>query len=193
MKASDLIKDLRLKLEGVKAAGSTGVNVKALEDYLAAAEPAALATENQADPAAVADADRRFEVWKTQASMQHAGAVELFKSALESGQTALRFLLAINGGAAIALLAFLGNVATKDPSKVVRVSVQDVNVAMAVFVIGVGLSAASAAFRYLTQFAAAAQWRMWMGLAFNIVAVVVGLASLAAFFVGGALAYRAFG
>jgi len=123
MKATDLIKDLRRQLEGVKAAGHAGVTVQALEGYLAAAEPVAVATERElADPAAVAEADRRFEAWKAQASMQHAGFMELFKSALEAGQTALRFLLAINGGGAVALLAFLGNVVSRDPSKTLKVS-----------------------------------------------------------------------
>lgn len=193
MKATDLINDLRLQLDGVKADGHAGVAVKALEDYLAAAEPVAVAAEDeQATAQAVAKAKHDFEVWKHQMPVMHAAALELFKSALEAGQTALRFLVVINGGAAVALLAFLGNVASKDPSKVLTVSVQDVNQAMAIFVVGVGLAAASAAFRYLTQFAASSEWKK-SAVTCNWMAIIVGVASLAAFFFGGALAYRAFG
>jgi hypothetical protein len=194
VKATDLIKDLRVQLEGVKASGQTGVTVQALQEYLAAAEPVATAAEDaRAGEQALAKAKHEFEVWKTQAPMQHAAAVEVFKSALEAGQTALRFLLAINGGGAVALLAFLGNVLSKEPPKGFSISVRSVNLAMATFVAGVGLAAATAIIRYFTQYAAAARWRKWVGVIFTVTAMFLGFASLAAFILGGTLAYRAFG
>ncbi len=48
--------------------------------------------------------------------------LELLRSAVKAGESGLKMLLVINGGAAVALLAFLGNVLTKDAPKGVQPS-----------------------------------------------------------------------
>src|SRR6266511_1626140 len=53
---------------------------------------------------------------KVKANIDHESKhrLELLKSVVAAGESSLKMLLLINGGAAVALLAFLGNVLTKD-------------------------------------------------------------------------------
>ncbi len=193
MKAIDLITDLQSELNKVKAQGQAAVSLAGLEAYLAAQEPLATSDEmaSAQQEQALAKARHDLEVWKVRAPLEHAGRMEMFRSALEAGQTALQSLILINGGAAVALLAFLGNILTKDGPRSFKLSVSTLNVAMLTFVIGVGLAGAAGAFRYLTQFAGASGW-IKTGRTLNWLAIASGIASLVAFFVGGLRAYWAF-
>lgn len=191
MNAIDLINDLRTELNKVKAQGQAAVSVAALEAYLSALEP--VATSNATAPdeeRARAKAVHEFEVYKVQAPLQHAAAMEMVKSAIAAGGDALRLLVLINGGAAVALLAFLGNVLTKEAPDRFNFSVQGMRVALATFVFGVGFAGVSAAARYLTQFSASNRW-VKTANSFNAVAIIFGVMSLASFFRGGLWAYWA--
>jgi hypothetical protein len=168
-------------------AGETAISFDLLLKWLAALPPARIR-------------DRNFEEWKALLPVRHAGVIEVFKSALEAGQTALKTLITINGGAAAALLAFLSSLVSKQPNPTLQASLSK---ALAVFVGGVALAGVSTAARYLTQFAAARNAESnyltnkpskgWMRAAntFIGVSIVSGLGSLAAFCIGGWLAYLA--
>src|SRR5690242_13053614 len=110
MKAIDIIAGLRRELAALKAQGQTAVAVAGLEAYLTAIEPEArkdgdaTGTEKALEKAGQ---DLEFEVWKVRAPMQHASSLEMFKSVIEAGLTALKNVMLINGGASVALLAFL--------------------------------------------------------------------------------------
>jgi hypothetical protein len=58
----------------------------------------------------------------------------MFKSVMEAGQTTIRILITINGGAAAALLAFLSNLIGKNPGTPLQGRISE---AMAVYVGGV--------------------------------------------------------
>src|SRR5690349_6461424 len=66
---------------------------------------------------------------------------EMFKSVLESGHNALKAVMLINGGAAVAFLAFLGNLLTKSQA----VKMGDFPKALLCFVFGALLSAMASA------------------------------------------------
>ncbi|WP_321912889.1 hypothetical protein [Burkholderia cepacia] len=91
-----------------------------------------------------------LEVWKTQTSTDLAFGVELLKGTIEAGQTAVRSAIAINRGAAVAMLAFVGNAMTKWQTGGPLLS--KVGAAMLVFVLSAGFGGTAAGFRYLTQF-----------------------------------------
>lgn len=193
MRATDLITDLRAQLGRVRAQGVSAVQVGALEAYLAAVEPFAAANgDAAATDQALARGRHEFEVWKVRAPMEHAASMEMFRSVIEAGQTALRSLILINGGAAVALLAFLGNVLSKEAPKGVQYSVAGLKLAMLTFVLGVGSAGAATAFRYLTQWAGALRW-LRTSHVLNWAAILFGLGSLGAFFWGGLKAYWAVG
>lgn len=46
--------------------------------------------------------------------MDHSSRLENFKALISAGQAAIRTMLALNGGAAVAMLAFIGHLATGD-------------------------------------------------------------------------------
>jgi hypothetical protein len=190
MTAIGLITDLRAELDGVKSRGQPAVGVAELEAYLAAQE--ASARGDAAAEQALAKAKHDMEVWKVHAPLQHATNLESTRWAIESGGDALRTLVLINGAAAVALLAFLGNVLAKEPPRCVAFSLGNMKVAMVTFEFGVGFAGVASAARYLTQFSAAQGWPKPAD-GFNIAAILLGLASLGAFFRGGLWALWAFG
>lgn len=188
MKAIELINALRTELAALKANGDTVVAISGLEAYLAAA--AAGANDASAEHA-LARARDEFEVFKVQAPLEHASALEVWRSVITAGGEALRTLVLINGGAAVALLAFLGNVVTKDLSNHMKYSTSNMKTALVTFVFGVGFAGIASAGRYLTQFATVVKQHTAAGW-FTAVSIVFGLLSLAAFFRGGLWAYWAF-
>jgi hypothetical protein len=190
MNAIDLIRDLRGELDRVKRQGQPVVTVAALEQYLAAQE--ATATGSEDAERSLSKAKHDLEVWKVRAPLEHATSLEAIRWAIQAGGDALRALVLINGGAAVALLAFLGNVLTKEPTKGTTFSVANMKVAMVTFVFGVGFGGVSYAGRYLTQFTSSLG-RHKLAYVFNSVAIALGLLSLAAFFRGGLWAYWSFG
>jgi hypothetical protein len=120
---------------------------------------------------------------------------------MEAGQTSIKILITINGGAAAALLAFLSNVIGKQPGTGLQ---SHVTATMAVYVSGVALAGATSVCRYFTQLmgvraivARAAQNETGakrfdaIGNAFTGNAILLGLGSLVAFCVGGWKSYLA--
>jgi hypothetical protein len=72
------------------------------------------------------------------------------QATIESANIALKTLIVINGGAAIAVLTFLGGVASKD--KIDFAAVAPVAMTIRYFAIGVALTLAAMAFSYLTNY-----------------------------------------
>jgi hypothetical protein len=143
--------------------------------------------------------DRELDLRKTGATLDQAANIELFRSALEAGQTALKMLTTINGGAAAALLAFLSNLVGKQPGSPIQANI---SVAMAIYVGGVAVAGASSVCRYFTQYAAtrATETRLrqkdpkgWIrvGNVFTFFAMAFGIGSLVAFCAGGWKSFRA--
>ena len=198
MNAIDLINNIRLALDHLKKSGQTVVPIDRLEDYLTEMEKAAA----DGVPAAAA-AERKFErdmeVWKVQTTQ----GVEMFKAVLDAGLNALKSAIIINGGAAIALLAFLGNLLEKTPPVGKTFPISDLAHSLLVFLVGAGCAGTASGIRYLGQASyAAAQndqflnkpqscWQC-VGNFFNGITIFLGTLSFIAFFYGGWSAYMAF-
>jgi hypothetical protein len=124
------------------------------------------------------------------------------KAAIETANLSLRTLVVINGGAAIAVLTFLGGVASKEKVDFAKVGV--VADTLKWFAFGVALAVLAMALSYLTNFAMAAvassmhrKWEhpyiaegqrttLWrrINLTFHICAMVAAFGSLALFLIG---------
>lgn len=130
--------------------------------------------------------DDPVEVEKTKANLAHLSGtrLELLRSAVKAGESGLKTLLIINGGAAVALLAFLGNVLTKEPPRGVQFSVPAFQHAMQAFVAGVALVGTGAVLRYLALLGATSQ-REKVDIYCSRAAILSGVASLVAFVLGG--------
>lgn len=126
--------------------------------------------------------------------IKNAFQLEAFKSVITIGANACRAFMIMNGGAAIALLAFLGNIwnksSTPNASKAIAIS-------LAIFCAGVLASGLCAGLTYFSQSAYGnsqlTEHKKWFrtGQVFNILACVAGLLSLAAFGYGSFSAFEA--
>ena len=117
---------------------------------------------------------------------------ELFRSVITSGQAALKSAILINGGAVVALLAFIGGVfknlseSSSDSEVISKLSY-----AMIYFVAGVLSGAVASGITYLAQYAYAfKKWCIGHILTGVIVLLVFGCYIL--FVVGVTLAYEVF-
>lgn len=107
-------------------------------------------------------------------------AEETYKSMIQLSQGALRFGALVNGGAAVALLAMVGDLAGSEPAL-------DIRTAMLCFVAGVVLSGLAHACSYLTQL------QLYQETAFGAPQRHTVYLYLAIAFVLGSLALFAFG
>jgi hypothetical protein len=112
------------------------------------------------------------------------------KAGVDFAMTGIRALLLANGGAAVALLAFLGNV-WQSPRGNVDSLVTAVQPAMLAFVLGAGLAILTSGLSYLAQTFFTSKKKK-PGTALQVAALVSGIASLSAFGWGAVHAAGAF-
>lgn len=194
MKATEALQQFKNAIEDVEKAGQSTVPTSNLKAYIDTLAMDAMRQEQ----GLVASTDQQrahaLEVWKTQVSM----SAEMLKATVEAGQTALKSAILINGGAAVAMLAFVGNVVTKSDLRPGAPLLSHMGAALIVFVLGTGSAGTSTAFRYLSQHCygetshanTKSLWKIWGDRA-AIVSILLGVASFAAFFAGGWIAFRA--
>jgi hypothetical protein len=117
--------------------------------------------------------------------------LEGFRQVIALGQSTLKSIMLINGGAAVALLAFLGNLITRSGSSTNIVAFAG---SMSMFVVGVFLAAVAYATTYFSQlfYGGEKKWQQRTGLTFHVVTSLVGAASLAVFLWGAHTAYNGF-
>lgn len=117
----------------------------------------------------------------------HETNLEVYREANQTGQSAMRSVFLMNGGAAIAISAFIGTIASSEKSSV---SVEDLAFPLALFSAGTLFAAISFGATYLTQFSRGYpnednKWKNRIAIMFNIIAIFSGLVGLVAF--GGGL------
>lgn len=140
MESQELINAFRKQLDEVEAQGGTQVQVSALRTYLAALERDA-------------EASQEYRKQKHEGMLAHYVAksqhsIEMLKAVLETGKSALHTLLIINGGAAVALLGVLSNLAGKPSGNLLA---NYLALPLIQFGAGVLCGALGFAFRYFSQ------------------------------------------
>ena len=130
-----------------------------------------------------------LQVWVEHHKRNHASDLEMFKSVISSGQNALRTAFLMNGGATVAILAFLGKLSDGNKAKIPIFSES-----LVMFVIGVLAITMSSGMTYLSQwfYHTSETWKLKTGFALNIFAIVLGLSSYGFFIWGAIRAYMAF-
>jgi hypothetical protein len=103
--------------------------------------------------------------------------LEAFKATIESGREALNALLLINGGAVVALLGFVGAMASKTNGMAVAASMR---APLLRFGTGVLLGALAFGMRYLAQAFYASDMNRW-GHAFNALSISLAIAGYVVF------------
>ena len=133
---------------------------------------------------------------KTQEDRDHEWSIELFKSVIESGKAALNTLLLVCGGSALALLAFIGNLAAKDGDSP---RIAALAPALLCYASSLGVIAFEAGATYIAQFFFAGDayragvsntWHRKVGNAFNLVAAAAFAVALCLYAWGSIIAYR---
>lgn len=181
MDAKDAISYIRDALDEVAQTGQKFVSISAFREYLNSLE--------EAVPESPETQKLRHESSLAHYRAIHETNLEMFKSVLESGRTALTSCNLINGGAAVALLAYIGNMLAKNPKTELDFSL---GLGLVSFTSGVLLGGIATGTRYLSQASWSNDWNR-CGLSFNIASIVLVLAAYVAFSSGVFFAYSAFG
>jgi divalent metal cation (Fe/Co/Zn/Cd) transporter len=205
MNVSQLIALIRSEIARLRSEHAELVTIASLETLLAAVENH-LAQQPEEPIAAFAIEHAKLQhasnlVWYEARERMRA---ELFKSVISTAKVLIKSLILINGGAAVALLAFIGHLATAETHT--GAPIHAFACPLACFVFGVGAAALFAGFVAAAQklYAEAYNQRTikddakhgrrleWGANACVLVSIVFALCSVAAFALGSYLAYEVF-
>ncbi|MBB6096036.1 hypothetical protein HNQ60_004927 [Povalibacter uvarum] len=140
MEAQEIIDAFRRQVAQLEAKGMTQVQVVALAAYLDALQKdAANSNEHR---------KREHEGLLAQYAAANEQSIEMFRAVLETGKTGLQTLLVINGGAVIALMGVMSNLATRSGGDLLA---RYLALPLLQFGIGVLCGAVGFAFRYFSQ------------------------------------------
>lgn len=139
MEPVELINELRQELKRVEDNGQTHVPITGLRQYLSALESDAHDSSEQRR--------RAHEGTLAHYTAQNQFSLEMFKSVLDTGKSAIDALLIINGGSVVAMLGVLSNLAGKPSGDTLA---RYFALPLLEFGIGVLLAACCFAFRYFS-------------------------------------------
>ncbi len=174
MATKDFAQSLKTTIEGIKADGTNSIECDNLIAFLDQ-----VITSPQPD-----EHEQYRQDLARHAEMKHASDLEMFKSVIDAGQNAIKGSMLLNGGAAIAMLAFIGNLADKDAARAMHFASTIVPFAVGALFAGM-LSGAT----YLSQWLYAHEKTEKAGFVMNLVCIALGLASYGTFIWGLAEAY----
>jgi len=177
---------LRALIQNAKDSGTAAIYCDALISYL---DGVAKSPAPEPTPAELAKYQAELQLNIEQHRGIHAAQLEGFKSVITAGQNAIRSSFLLNGGAAVAILAFIGHLTEVAPTRVALFA--DVLVP---FVGGVLAITVTSGVTYLSQwlFASSSQRAQQVGFVLNVVAILLGLSSYGAFIWGMYVAQQAF-
>lgn len=162
-------KDLKATVADIKSKGTTSILCDNLIAYLDH-----VITSPQPD-----EYERFNAELARHAEFEHQGNVEKFKAVTTAGQNAIKTSMLLNGGAAVAMLAFIGHLATTKPDKVSLLAPTILPFALGAFFVGITSGAT-----YLSQFLLAREKTEKAGIFMNFVCIGLGGLSFAAFLWG---------
>jgi hypothetical protein len=195
----ELIALIRRDIGIVRAEGGVSVTIESLETLLDTVEDFIAKHPNTEIPLAIEQAKLQHASTLAQYEAQAASARELFKSVIAMATLTIKSLILINGGAAVALLAFIGHLATAETTETSGQAINAFAAPLLWFVIGVGTAAFFAGFVaaaqklyaepiYAAEGSKKKRLKSW-GNASVVISILFGLCSLLAFAVGSCFAY----
>ena len=186
MSAKEFAAQLKTTIEEIKAKGTAAIYCDNLIAYL---DEVIKSPSLVASPAELEKFKADLQVWIEQNKAIHESNLEMFRSVIQSGQNAIRSAFLLNGGAAVAILAFIGKLTETQAEKIPAFASS-----LTIFVIGVLVITITSGFTYLSQwfYAGESSWKITTGFWLNISAIVLGLSSYGVFIWGMCEAYTAF-
>lgn len=175
MNAKEFATEMKAVIVDLKSKGNESIKSDNLIAYLTEVE-----NSHEAEPSPM-------EMAHYQATLQHSSdlnnfaheeRIEMFKSVITAGQNAIKTSFLLNGGAAIAMLAFIGHLAQFNPEKV-----SEFGCALYPFTIGVFLISVTSGFTYLSQwfYSGNTKSSKKAGSISNFLCIVMSIASLLCF------------
>ena len=130
-----------------------------------------------------------LQILVEQTKATHFANLEMFKSVIEAGHNAIKASFLLNGGSAVALLAFISKLTELHKDKVPEFAGS-----LKIFVIGVFLVTVVSGVTYLSQwfYAGYNGWKTKVGFWLNVLAIILGLSSYGVFIWGMCNAYNSF-
>ncbi|MBS3911210.1 MAG: hypothetical protein KGZ70_10800 [Hydrogenophaga sp.] len=187
------IDQIRTALAEVRGSGQTAVDIAALLTFLDSVEADAPAdaeirklNHDSQLTQYKAEHERHLAYYKASTDAEQ----EMFKSVIETAKTALSTSILVNGGATVALLAFLGNLLAKSQPAAAAMQAA-LNVSIICFALGVLLGAAATGTTYCAQYCYHRDFRR-SAVTFHVLTVVLILSTYIAFASGLIGAYHAF-
>jgi len=177
---------MKATIEEIKAKGTAAIHCDNLISYL---DEVQKSPEPEPSPIDLERYKADLQNWIETNKSKHEGRLEMFRSVITSGQAAIKTSFLLNGGAAVAMLAFIGHLAQFKAEKVSTFAS-----CLLPFAYGVLAIAVTSGFTYLSQwlYASTRPWARKVGFAFNVLCILLGLLSYG-FFVWGLLdAYHSF-
>lgn len=120
---------------------------------------------------------------------RHDWAIEEYRQTITMGQSTMRSCMLINGGAAVALLAFIGHLATLPDS---AGHINNFACPLLIYNTGIFFSACAFGFTYLSEYFDSPPERVGYAKTFQIFAVLFVIGSLVFFVWGGCSTYFSF-
>jgi hypothetical protein len=186
MTDKELIAVIRKDVADAAAKGQAGISLVDLDRYLASLEQSIPQSPPTTNETKLVELQHQSAIAQFRAYFE--SGIEMFKSVIASGQNALKSSAWINGGAAAALLAFIGHLAT-EPKTTNLVS----NFAMPLsfFVAGALATSIASGLTYLAQFCFARN-NLKCGNVVNVLAILLIIGAYFFFAWGCRGAYKAF-
>ncbi|WP_322521131.1 hypothetical protein SR882_10175 [Guyparkeria halophila] len=193
MKSSEVVEIFKGAIESTKQNGIDKVSIEDLEAYTARLEEAVNESPEgvHAGEANMEKYRADLNAWITARQHQYEYNLEMLRSVITVGQSALKSALLINGGAAVAVLAFIGRLFSSESASL---SMGGLSLALLQFVWGVLGAAIAAGATYFSQAGYGGEFGSWsrgVGVGGHIVAVLGVFSAYGCFGVGAWQAYSA--
>lgn len=186
MSVKNFAQNMRQSIEQIKANGTAAVFCDNIIAYLKDVENFPGMEPTPADMERYkADLQQANDAQK----YRHESDLEMFRSVIAAGQGAVRTSLILNGGAAVALLAFIGHLATCGDSiscSTLTPKIEELASSLLFFAFGSLAATVLAGCTYLSQwyYAGVSRWQQKTGLVLNVVCILLGLGSYGLFAFG---------
>jgi|GEM_PF-1794253 len=189
MKNSEIFDAFRFANQGARDQNLDSIPLNTLEQFLNEMEERSKKTPEGMRAEVAAEEHYKASLTDIFAQNQrnHETALELFKSVIASSQGAIRAALIINGGAAVAMLGFTGQLWKLQGA----VGHQSVAIALAWFAGGVCSAGITAFFAYFSQlfYSNKVPWSQRAGVVSHLAALLTGASSFICFGMGAYNAY----
>ena len=177
---------MKAMIEDIKAKGTAAIYCDNLIAYLSEVQNS---PEIEPTPIEIEQYKADLQNWIESNKHNHEGKLEMFSSVITYGQSAIKSSFLLNGGASVALLAFIGHLA-----QFKAVKVPEFGACLLPFAFGVLAIAVTSGFAYLTQwlYASTQPLARKVGFAFNLLCIALTFSTYGFFAWGLFATYRLF-